>query len=204
MILDRYRPDDRERLYEICVRTADAGADATGRFADPDLVGHVYLGPYLALEPDLALVLRPRPGAAAEGYLVGTADTAAFERACEQAWWPPLRRRYPAGADYPPADAAMVNLIHRPSSSRYPWLPRYPAHLHIDLLAPARGRGLGRALVERFAEELRARGVPGLFLGVDAQNVGAVAFYRHLGMAVLEEEPGTLVMGLSLADPPAA
>lgn len=204
MILDRYRPADRERLYEICVRTADAGADATDRYADPDLVGHVYLGPYLTLEPDLAFVLRARPGARADGYLVGTAFTAAFEERCAQAWWPTLRERYPAEKDYPPADAELVHLLHRPPRSRYPWLPRYPAHLHIDLLPAARGHGLGRALVDRFTNELRARGVPGLFLGVSAQNAGAVGFYRHLGMTVLQEEPGTLVMGLSLPAPPHA
>jgi hypothetical protein len=28
------RPDDRAAVYEICLRTGDAGGDARGRFAD--------------------------------------------------------------------------------------------------------------------------------------------------------------------------
>jgi hypothetical protein len=50
-------PHDRGGVYEVCRRTGDAGADATGRFDDDDLLGDVYAGPYLALEPNLALVL---------------------------------------------------------------------------------------------------------------------------------------------------
>ena len=75
----------------------------------------------------------------------------------------------------------------------------YPAHLHIDLEARARGRGLGRVLIEGLLTDLRARGVPGVHLGVDVANANAIAFYRHLGFRDVATEPGGLLMGLTLS-----
>ncbi len=66
----------------------------------------------------------------------------------------------------------------------------YPAHLHIDLLPQAQGRGLGRELLRTFGEELIVREVPGVHLGVGEANVGAAAFYRRLGF----DEPAPGVM----------
>lgn len=40
--------------------------------------------------------------------------------------------------------------------------PRYPAHLHINVLEHARGRGVGAALMTRLCERARAAGLPGL------------------------------------------
>ena len=48
--------DDRDALYDICLRTGDAGSDATALYRDPELIGAIWAGPYLALEPDLSFV----------------------------------------------------------------------------------------------------------------------------------------------------
>ncbi len=106
--------EDRPALYEICRLTGDAGEDASGRYADPDLLGTVWVGPYLVLEPDLAFVAVD--GAGVAGYVLGAADTAAFEAACEQRWWPDLRQRYPeppASGDLTP-DEELHKWIHHP------------------------------------------------------------------------------------------
>lgn len=57
---------------------------------------------------------------------------------------------------------------------------RYPAHLHINLTAASRGRGLGGRLIAALEERLRARGATGLHLVTDpdARNV---RFYRKNG-----------------------
>jgi hypothetical protein len=41
-------------------------------------------------------------------------------------------------------------------------LERYPAHLHVNLLPEARGRGVGHALLVRYRDALIARGAPGV------------------------------------------
>jgi ribosomal protein S18 acetylase RimI-like enzyme len=196
--LGTYGLSDRATLYDICLRTGDAGRDATGLYRDPELLGHVYLGAYLALEPGLARVLRRADGSPA-GYVVAAADTTAFERACEQSWWPPLRARYPlpAAADQSP-DAGLVRRIHTGISTVGPWLREHPAHLHVDLLPEAQGGGHGRRLLETVFAELAAAGVPGVHLGVARTNTGAIGFYRHLGLRTLEERPAGLVLGMRL------
>lgn len=194
----RYRQSDRAALYAVCLRTGDTGRDATALYRDPDLLGHVYLGAYLALEPDLARVLR-RPDGSPVGYAVATADTTAFEQACEVSWWPALRARYPLpepGDDS--ADARLVRAIHAGSRTSGPWLADHPAHLHVDLLPEAQGGGHGRRLLETLFEQLAAAGVPGLHLGVGLANAGAIGFYRHLGMRTLETRADALVLGMHL------
>lgn len=200
--VDRYWPGDRDALYDICARTGDLGDDARPDLADPALLGHVYLGPYLELEPGLAFVVRRRGGTEPLGYVVGAADTAAFEAACEERWWPRLREHHRA---YPPArsggrDPGLLQTIEKGVRTRAPWLGRYPASLHINLLPPVRGGGGGRALMGRLLAELAARGAPGVHLGVSPANAGAVAFYRRLGFTDLEERDATRWMGRPTVD----
>ena len=196
--VDRYRPADRDDLYAVCLRTGDAGEDATGLYADGDLLGHLYLGAYLALEPELARVLRRADGTAV-GYCVATADTRAFERRCEESWWPALRTRYPApAADDESPDAGLVRAIHHPARADAPWLDRFPAHLHVDLLPEAQGGGAGRRVLEAVLDAVAATGVSGIHLGVGGRNVRAIGFYEHLGFRTLEHHPWGLTMGMAL------
>ena len=42
----RYRAEDLDDLYRVCLETGDAGKDATALHDDPALLGHVYVGAY--------------------------------------------------------------------------------------------------------------------------------------------------------------
>jgi ribosomal protein S18 acetylase RimI-like enzyme len=111
-----------------------------------------------------------------------------------------LRARYPlpAGDDDPSTDdAEVIALIHDPESPPDAVVTRYPAHLHIDLLPVLQGKGVGRAMMNRLLADLRARGVPGVHLGVDARNLRAVGFYEHLGFEHLDDMDD-VVMGIRL------
>jgi len=59
--------------------------------------------------------------------------------------------------------------------------PRWPAHLHINLLPVARGGGVGRRLVSTWLDALRADGVSGCHLGTWGENAGAIAFFESSG-----------------------
>jgi ribosomal protein S18 acetylase RimI-like enzyme len=195
-----FRSGDAPALYRICLLTGDSGRDATGRYADPRLLGHVYVGPYLALSPELALVLDRGDGTPV-GYALAARDTAGFAARCEARWWPALRRRYPDPAGVPPErrspDQRLASQIHHP-----PPVPdvaaRYPSHLHIDLLPEAQGRGYGRALLDRLLAGLADAGSPGVHLGVDPANTGALGFYRRWGFTELAHSPGVIYFGTAL------
>jgi ribosomal protein S18 acetylase RimI-like enzyme len=186
---------DLPGVYRVCLATGDSGRDATGLYRDPDLLGHLYVGPYMVGQPDLALVVADAEGVA--GYCLAAADTRAFEAWAEGHWWPMLREHYPVAYSDTPDDEA-IRLIHAPLRRPDGVVAEYPAHLHIDLLARVRGQGLGRALVERCLATLRERGVPGVHLDVHLDNPNAIDFYRHLGFVELERTPGSLFMGMRL------
>ncbi|MBD5786079.1 GNAT family N-acetyltransferase [Cellulosimicrobium terreum] len=190
-------PAEVDRLYDICLRTGESGLDATDLYDDPRLLGEVYLGAYLALEPDLAFVLDDAGRAA--GYVLGARDTAAFEATCEREWWPALRERYPLGS-FPPGsrDEALVRQVHAPYTTDPTVVAEHPAHLHVDLLPTAQGGGNGRRLLGTLFDALRVAGVPGVHLGVARDNESAVGFYRHLGFTELSGSEGGLTLGLRL------
>jgi ribosomal protein S18 acetylase RimI-like enzyme len=190
------RAEDEAALYEICLRTGDSGADASRLYSDPRLLGEVYVGPYLRLEPGFAFVAEDADGVA--GYALGALDTTDFEQRCERLWWPELRRRHPAGsAPVGTPDATMVGLIHQPPRASRSVTERYPSHLHIDLLPRTQGRGVGRLLIEHLLRALSAAGSPGVHLGVGRANERAVGFYRRMGFTVAAEDSDALVMGRS-------
>lgn len=196
MTIRPYRPADADALYDVCLRTGDDGEDARERFSDPRLLGAVYVGPYLALEPDLAFVLDD--GGGAEGYVLGSLDTAVFERECAERWWPGLREQYPVGRFAAgSADAGLVALVHDPPVTDRTVLRAYPSHLHIDLLPRWQGAGWGRRLIETLLSALTAAGSPGVHLGVSASNERAISFYRRMGFVDLT--PGGSASGRGLA-----
>lgn len=58
----------------------------------------------------------------------------------------------------------------------------FPAHLHINLDARWRGRGIGARLIEAFVGDLAARGIPGVHV-VTGAGMRNVAFYARNGFA---------------------
>lgn len=186
---------DLPGAYRTCLLTGDAGQDASALHRDADLLGHVYVGPYIVQGTGTQLVLVDEAGVA--GYLLSADDTLAFEAWAESAWWPPLRVRYPL-LDDGSRDAELIHDIHEPPRTPAELVGSFPAHLHLDLQERARGRGLGRALVERLLSDLGGRGVGGVHLKVDRSNAPAIGFYEHLGFREASRESGTLLMGRRL------
>ncbi|WP_242511481.1 GNAT family N-acetyltransferase [Pengzhenrongella frigida] len=209
-------PDDADALYDVCLRTGADGSDARELFSDPRLLGSVYVGPYVTLEPERAFVLDDGSGRAG-GYVLGALDTARFARACEREWWPGLRARYPLGAGTGTAigmatgtgtrtgsprsaDAEVIALIHDPPVADTAVLRSFPSHLHIDLLPAWQGTGWGRRLLTRLLVELTAAGSPGVHLEVSPTNVRAIGFYGRLGFVRLPIPGDGFTMGRVLVD----
>jgi ribosomal protein S18 acetylase RimI-like enzyme len=188
-------PDDRDALADICLRTGDAGADATSRVLDGSLYGAVYSVPYLVLEPKLAIV--GEVDGRVLGYVVGAVDTTTFEARCEVEWWPALRDRYPLPGAGTELDRRLVSLVHSGFHTPPALTDRYPSHLHINLLPEVQGHGVGRRLIDALVERLVAAGSRGVHLGVDPRNSRASGFYEHLGFR-RHDVDGTVLFTRSL------
>jgi ribosomal protein S18 acetylase RimI-like enzyme len=177
-----YEPADLDAVYEVCLRTGDAGNDASHLLDDPVILGHLYVGPYVTLEPSLAFVLEDARGVC--GYVLGALESDSFYRRYRDEWLPTLQARY----SEPQGDAStwsrterLYHQVHHPRTDFPPELRDYPSHLHIDLLPRAQGRGNGQRMMARLLSALREHGSDGVWLGVNPSNNRAIAFYEKLG-----------------------
>ncbi len=194
-------PDDERHAYYVCLKTGDHGQDGEPYYQDdPDALGRIFVGPYLAFEPELGLVLEDRDGIC--GYALGALDSHAFYARYEAEWRPRLCARFPA----PQGDSHSWTRIqqahhsyHHPDYFCPDPYDVYPSHLHIDLLPRAQGLGYGRLMIEQIMDTLRWRGSPGAHLGVSTLNDAAVDFYERLGfrelMRVGSGSDGCIYMG---------
>ena len=178
--LRSFEPADLDACYEICLKTADNGGDASALHVDPRIVGEVWVAPYLVRHPECAVVVEDEEGVG--GYVVGAPDTAAYDDWVDREWFVPLREKYPQGC-FPDAtaDAACVSLIHTPPRMPPAVISAYPAHLHIDLLPRLQRRGFGRAMMAALFERVSAAGAPAVHLGCSPENTNAIRFYQRLG-----------------------
>lgn len=175
-------PADLEAAYEVCLQTGDSGADGTHLYRDdPAALGDLYVGPYIAFEPDLAFVLEDGGGVC--GYVLAALDSARFYERLRAEWLPPLCARHPDPEGDPATWTPSERLYHEyhhyavyyPDSFR-----AYPSQLHIDLAPRAQGRGQGIRMMRRQLETLERRGSAGVHLCMSAVNHRAYRFYRKL------------------------
>ena len=96
-VIRPFHPSDLPSIYRICLLTGEVGGDATALYRDPDLLPHLYAGPYPLADPGLTFVVVDV--VVIVGYFVATASTPQFEQWLEEAWWPVLRERYPRRED---------------------------------------------------------------------------------------------------------
>ncbi len=188
------QPGDRDALYAISLATGFAGGDASHLYVDGRLMGHIYIGPYAALEPDLVFVVEDAEGVG--GYVAGVTDTRAFEARQARDWWPALREAYPTPST-PPTDPTpdqrRIAMIHDPQPAPEDIVAAYPGHLHMNLSARLQGQGLGRRLLAHWLDAANSRGAGGIHLGANHENHRALKFWAANGFTALPPRPGRTV-----------
>ena len=186
---------DLPYLYDICLKTADQGGDASSMFTDPHLVGQFFVAPYLFFELDTCFVAEKdgRP----IGYIVGTSDSLSFNAWLNKHWLPEVRKKYPKCPNKTDLELFLYDIVHKDATS--PTLAdNYPSHLHIDLLPAGQGQKLGTKLMTTFLDALKQKKSSGVFLGVDDRNERALVFYEKYGYNIIQQEPGVIYLGLNL------
>ena len=191
--------DDWAAIRSLCCRTGNGGDPI-----DParwPLFGELWIGPYQRLVPDWTYVAEV--DGRVVGYLTGCPDTAALRRA--RRFRVTLRllagiacRRYAWTADARRLVTLALRLRRGAEAQLAPQLPAdlartHPAHLHMNVEADYRRHGIGVALIQRYARDLAAIGVPGIHL---VCGPGPRPFYERNGfteMATIEVDPGRWV-----------
>lgn len=176
-----YRHEDRGRVREIAFETGYLGESPAWYWRDRVSFADAWTGYYTDHEPESAFVAAE--GDAVVGYLVGCFDTA----------------RAPSPRAAITRLLVRRQLLFRPGTAGFFWRsirdtlrdpsvpsgelsdPRWPSHLHIDLLPAARGHGAGRGLIEAWLGRLRRLGSPGCHLGTLAENTNAIRFFGSMG-----------------------
>ncbi|MEX2306094.1 MAG: GNAT family N-acetyltransferase [Pirellulales bacterium] len=203
-IVRDYRPGDEAPAYFVCLKTGNHGDDGEPFYQeDPDALGRIFVGPYLRFEPGLALMLEDEEGVC--GYALGALDSRKFYERYEREWRPELCARFPAPAGDPSSWTRVQSihyLYHHPDHFCPEPYEVYPAHLHIDLMRRMHRQGHGRRMMKELMDRLRAKGAPGVHLGMAASNDPAYHFYTILGFSELcrrgEGDDETVYMGKRL------
>jgi ribosomal protein S18 acetylase RimI-like enzyme len=185
-----YRSQDREAVRAICLETA-YGGDEMG-VIDPRLLVDLMTRAYTDFAAGSLWVATAEERVV--GYLAGCLDERPFHRV-------QARRVVPAAV----AGALGRGLLLRPALWRlvtsFPGFVAagglraasneegHPGHLHVNLLAEARGQSVGARLVERFLEEARQSRVPGVKAVVYESNAGARRFFERMGFRLLSRSP---------------
>jgi ribosomal protein S18 acetylase RimI-like enzyme len=187
---------DRDELRALFGRAGE-GTPSGSLWGHEESEAAIYLTPYMDLEPD-SLFVAVVDGSLA-GYLAGCLDSSAMPS--ESARMAAAIRRYRLILRPKPVaffaramlDQARSALSRQPTAGDFTD-PRWPAHLHIDLVPPARGRGVGTALMNRWFDRLRETDSPGCHLQTLVENTRAVRFFERMGF---ERHGGTpLVPGI--------
>ncbi len=178
-----YEKKDCAGVRDICLR--NAGNPHTEK--QKAFILSTYCDYYIEKEPGNCFVAANDAGEAI-GYIFCAEDYRRFAKTYFAEY--PARNRKHGLAKY--------------FASRFAYGPQkkysadYPAHLHIDLLADYRRKGLGSRLVDTLAEHLRKKGVPGLMLTVGKGNQKGISFYKKYGFIELERSVGAVAMGIKI------
>ena len=196
-----------QAVRTLCCETGDAGNPI-----DPvrwPLFADLWIGPYQRLLPDWTYVAEA--DGRIVGYLTGCPDTVAFRRARRFRVMLPLLIGIALGRYGWTPDARrtlrLVLRLGRGVESRLaPSLPAgfehtYAAHLHMNVDAKDRRRGVGARLIERYARDLGQARVSGvhLFCGAEPRPFYARNGFTELAALELGPGRGVYVMGLRLA-----
>lgn len=189
-------PEDRDMLRDLFGRVGE-GSPTASIWGHVPSEAAVYLDPYMDFAAESLFV------AAVDGFLVGyltgCQDSAVFPS--ESSRMDRAIREHRLILKAGPAaffarsmmDMAQGAIRRAPTPGELDD-PRWPAHLHINVLPSARGTGAAAELMQRWLDLLVASGSPGCYLQTLVENTRAVRFFRRMGFT--EHGPTPLVPGL--------
>ena len=196
VLLRTAKVTDLPDLLRVCLETGDSGKDATHLHKLPELVGDIYVAPYVIHEPDLAYALLSDKRVV--GYLLGVLDTRAFESLLVDKYWPLAKAKYQHfKTEITDSDRELLKDLDKQGFSDESLTAKYPSHLHIDIVEAHQGAGYGKSMIAFLLEELKAAGSAGVHLHMSASNDRARGFYKKFGFVEVSEDANECIMGFT-------
>lgn len=193
-----YCPQDRELVWKLAADTAFFGAPVEAFLDDRALFCATFVAYYTDYEPQRLWVAEV--SGSVGGYVTGCGDSRRRTRVlCARilpgVLWSVLRGQYNLGGK---SLRYGVRAVRELLAGTFPSAPLecFPGHLHLNVAAPARGRGIGRRLLEICLAQLWATGVSGVHLHTTDRNRAACHLYEALGFRLLDARPTRLWRGL--------
>ena len=188
---------DLHELRRICLETGDSGKDATHLHKLPELVGDIYVAPYVIHEPNFAYALLAENKVV--GYLMGVLDTKSFENILVEKYWPIAKAKYEQiDFEITPSDQELLAELDKQGFSNQELIKKYPSHLHIDIVESHQSAGYGKSMIAFLLSELKQAGSSGVHLHMSASNDRARVFYKKFGFIEVFEDANECIMGLVL------
>ena len=188
---------DLPELRRICLETGDSGKDATHLHKLPELVGDIYVAPYVIHEPNFAYALLAENKVV--GYLMGVLDTKSFENILVEKYWPIAKAKYEQiDFEITPSDQELLAELDKQGFSDGELIKKYPSHLHIDIVESHQSAGYGKSMIAFLLSELKQAGSSGVHLHMSASNDRGRVFYKKFGFIEVFEDANECIMGLVL------
>ncbi len=174
------RPEDLDAMRTICIETSSLPLQ---KEQDRQFLLLMYCDPYVmyaAADCFVAVDADDRP----VGYILCAADTRRFFRTFRKETLPMIDRlglRYAVTARGICAQQVLCTVFA-------------PAHLHIDLLAAVRRKGVGTALMQTLKAHLAQQGIGRVTLTCGSSNESAICFYRRNRFQTILKGFGACVM----------
>ena len=177
-----YQPKDKENVRSVCIQTGPEVALQPGRARQMLLT--TYCDYYIECEPHNCFVIADDSDEAV-GYILCAEDYRGYRERFLREYAPRVKG---------------LRRVECQGAARLPklFVKSHPAHLHIDILPDYQRMGLGSKLMDTLTAQLRAKGIPGVMLGVGASNTKGRNFYNKYGFRQLLRIPKCVVMGLDL------
>ena len=180
MTIRPYEEKDKENVRYICLNSdGPCDADEDGQF----FLLTTYCDYYIEKEPYNCFVLADEQDKAV-GYILCAEDFDPFWETFLREFKPRLAHD-PVSMEY--ADESTE--LHRQLKNEY------PAHLHIDLLPEAQGKGYGPKLMETLFAHLRKKNCRGIMWCVWKHNHGAQRFYDRQGFERICDNGSNIAYG---------
>lgn len=197
-----YREEDFDNLMDVCLKTGDGGKDGSEKYKEfPLLLGEIYFAPYAIFHKELVVVLEDEEHDAV-GYCVAAADSVNFYKKAWDEYLSTLLDQYPKkifenkSKTVQELGNSFYNYLKH-DDAVLEKLKNYKAHLHIDLLKKAQGKGWGKLMIKKQFELLKNQGVQACHLEHGISNTKTHSFYQKIGMHEIFRTEDSIYMGIT-------